>query len=270
MKSAPAREAYPGDIFYLHSKLLERAGKFNDDFGNGSITALPIVQTEAGDITSYIPTNVISITDGQIFTSKTLFNAGHRPAINIPYSVSRVGSTAQRKSLAALTSGMKLIVSNYEEAMKMTRLSGVVSEENKEIIAQGGVLNSLLIQKEFDIISQEISILILSLFKKGYLNYFNNPESIKKIKTILEAFLEHDYVGQELKSLIIKHKLDDEKFELINQQIVLPLIKFQVVSETPEIANEEEFIQLFNDIRNDGIMYSNLVRMMKGDDHGIN
>jgi len=166
MKSAPAREAYPGDIFYLHSKLLERAGKFNQNFGGGSITAIPVVQTEAGDITSYIPTNVISITDGQIFTSKTLFNSGQRPAVDIPYSVSRVGSAAQTKVLSKMAGGMKLQISSYEEAMKMTRLSGTVSEENKETIASGRVLTALLAQPEFDIMRQETGILLLSLYKK--------------------------------------------------------------------------------------------------------
>lgn len=270
MKSAPAREAYPGDIFYLHSKLLERAGKFNNNYGGGSITALPIIQTEAGDITSYIPTNVISITDGQIFTSKTLFNAGHRPAIDIPYSVSRVGSTAQSKALASLSSGLKLQVSQYQEAMKMTRLSGTVSEENKEIISSGKVLTDLLVQPEFDVLEVETGTLILSLFKKGYLNFYQESGEVTFVKQILNDFLAHDYVGQSLKELIQKHSLDGDKFELINTQIILPLLKHHIVLNYPESMKDEQFIKIFNDIRNDGIMYSNLRRKLKGDEYGIN
>lgn len=270
MKSAPAREAYPGDIFYLHSKLLERAGKFNEDFGGGSITALPIVQTEAGDITSYIPTNVISITDGQIFTSKTLFNAGQRPAIDIPYSVSRVGSTAQTKALSKMASGMKLQVSSYEEAMKMTRLSGTVSEENRETIDSGRVLTALLVQPEFDVMKQETGVLLLSLYKRGYLNFYRDASGIKNIKRLLDHFLENDYIGKSLKRLILNHDIDSEKFDLINNQIILPLIKYQIIKEDPEVAKEERFIEIFNKIRNDGIMYVNLQRSVKGDDNGIN
>merc|ERR1712015_446232 len=115
LRRPPGREAYPGDVFYLHSRLLERAAKLSDDLGGGSMTALPIIETQAGDVSAYIPTNVISITDGQIFLESDLFNSGIRPAINVGLSVSRVGSAAQTKAMKQVAGSMKLELAQYRE-----------------------------------------------------------------------------------------------------------------------------------------------------------
>ncbi|MCP4336415.1 MAG: F0F1 ATP synthase subunit alpha [Mycoplasma sp.] len=260
MKSAPAREAYPGDIFYLHSKLLERAGRFNEDFGNGSITALPIVQTEAGDITSYIPTNVISITDGQIFTSKKLFNSGHRPAIDIPYSVSRVGSTAQTKSLSSVSGGLKLTVSQYEEAMKMVRLSGEVSEENADIIESGKVLMALLTQPEADVLDYNTGTLLLFLFKKKYLNFFEKKDEVIYIKNILNKYLLEDFIGKKIREIIIERKIEEENFILILREIILPMIKHYLLKTYSYLRKNEKFYELYKDIRDDGRVLNAITR----------
>lgn len=264
IKSAPAREAYPGDIFYLHSKLLERAGKFIKEYGGGSITALPIVQTEAGDITSYIPTNVISITDGQIFTSKLLFNQGHRPAIDIPYSVSRVGSTAQTKTLAKVAGGLKLTVSQYEEAKKMARLAGEVTEENRDIIDKGRVLMALLVQPEMDVLDYETGALILTLFKKNYLSFFNDSKEIIFIKQLLNKYLKEDILGKKIRSMISEKSVKPEMFELMNREIVLPMVKYHLVQRYPALKRNEKFIELFQSIRDDGRIFKSIERAMKG------
>ncbi len=255
LQSAPAREAYPGDIFYLHSKLLERAGKFNVEYGNGSITALPVIQTEAGDITSYIPTNVISITDGQIFTSKSLFNQGQRPAIDIPYSVSRVGSTAQIKSLAKVAGGLKMLVSQYEEAKKMVRLSGQVSEENKTIIDRGRVFTSLLVQPENNTIDNETGALILTLFRKDYLNFFKKIEEVVYIKKLLGAFLENDFLGQKIKQAFATTDMDKLMVEMMIKEIILPFIKHHLIIKYPHLRKDHDFIKIYGQIRDDGRVY---------------
>lgn len=264
LQSAPAREAYPGDIFYLHSKLLERAGKFNVDFGGGSITALPVIQTEAGDITSYIPTNVISITDGQIFTSKSLFNQGQRPAIDIPYSVSRVGSAAQIKTLSKVAGGLKMLVSQYEEAKKMVRLSGQVSEENKTIIDRGRVFTSLLVQPENDVIDNETGTLILTLFRKDYLNFFKNVEEIIFIKKLLGSFLEQDYLGQKIKAAFAKVDMDKVMIEMMIREIILPFIKHHLVSKYPHLRKDQDFIKVYGQVRDDGRVYNAFKKNIEG------
>ncbi|MCK5946001.1 MAG: F0F1 ATP synthase subunit alpha [Mycoplasmataceae bacterium] len=260
MKSAPAREAYPGDIFYLHSKLLERAGKFTAEFGSGSITAIPIVQTEAGDLTSYIPTNVISITDGQIFTNKQLFNAGHRPAVDIAYSVSRVGSTAQTEALAEVSGGLKLLVSQYNEAKKMARLSSSASEEHQDTIDKGRVLMALLVQPELDVLDYETGALLLSLFKEGHLNFFGKTEEIILIRNILNEFMKNDFLGKRLRTVIKTRKVSEKQYSLYIHEIVLPLIKYYLIEKYPHLKKEEKFIDLYKDVRDDGRVYRNLVR----------
>lgn len=149
LKRSPGREAYPGDIFYLHSRLLERCVKLNKKHGGGSITALPIVETQAGDISAYIPTNIISITDGQIFLSQDLFNAGQRPAINIGLSVSRVGSSCQYKAIKKVSSLMKMEIANFQELESFTQFGSDIDNETKKIIHHGHILMSILKQPQY-------------------------------------------------------------------------------------------------------------------------
>lgn len=146
---APGREAYPGDIFYLHSRLLERSAHLKGELGGGSITALPIVETQAGDVSAYIPTNVISITDGQLFLETDLFASGRRPAINTGLSVSRVGGDAQSKAVKKVGGELKLLLARYEETASFTRFSGETDAGTAKLLAQGRLLESMLVQKRY-------------------------------------------------------------------------------------------------------------------------
>ena len=153
LKRAPGREAFPGDIFYLHSRLLERACHLNKKCGGGSLTALPIVETQAGDITSYIPTNVISITDGQIFLSTDLFNSGQRPAIDSGLSVSRVGSAAQIKAMKKISASIKIQLANYQELLDFSRFGSDLDSSTKAILNHGAILMETLKQKQYSPLS---------------------------------------------------------------------------------------------------------------------
>merc|ERR1711935_1040964 len=137
LRRPPGREAYPGDVFYLHSRLLERAAKLSDEHGGGSLTALPIVETQAGDVSAYIPTNVISITDGQVFLESELFNQGIRPAINVGLSVSRVGSAAQVKSLKQIAGTLKLELAQYREVESFASFASEFDEAPRHTLFRG-------------------------------------------------------------------------------------------------------------------------------------
>lgn len=149
LKRSPGREAYPGDVFYLHSRLLERACRLSSEYGGGSITALPIIETQAGDITAYIPTNVISITDGQIFLQTELFNAGQRPAIDSGLSVSRVGSAAQFKCVKSVAKSLKIELANFHELQAFAQFGSDLDEATKRILVHGNVLMEVLKQNQY-------------------------------------------------------------------------------------------------------------------------
>ncbi len=149
LRRPPGREAYPGDIFYTHSRLLERAARLSDEHGGGSLTAFPIIETKAGDITSYIPTNVISITDGQIYLETDLFNQGFRPAINVGYSVSRVGGAAQTKAMKQIAGELRLELSQYRELAAFAEFSADLDEESKAQLARGDRLMEVLKQDRY-------------------------------------------------------------------------------------------------------------------------
>ncbi len=150
LKRSPGREAYPGDIFYLHSRLLERACRLNEQYGGGSITALPIVETQAGDISAYIPTNIISITDGQIFLMVDLFNAGQRPAVDSGLSVSRVGSSAQFKAMKQVAKSLKIELASYHEMQSFAQFGSDLDSSTKKILSHGAVLMETLKQKQYN------------------------------------------------------------------------------------------------------------------------
>lgn len=166
LRRPPGREAYPGDVFYLHSRLLERAARVNKANGGGSITALPIIETQVGDISAYIPTNVISITDGQIFLSTALFNAGIRPAIDIGLSVSRVGSSAQSKAMKQVAGTLKLELAQYYELESFAKFGSDLDETTKAVLGHGSRIIQLLKQKQFSPLSQVDEIIILLAIKK--------------------------------------------------------------------------------------------------------
>ena len=146
LERSPGREAYPGDVFYLHSRLLERSSKLSDDLGGGSITALPIIETQAGDVSAYIPTNVISITDGQIYLETELFHSGVRPAVNTGLSVSRVGRAAQSKAMQKVSGSLRIDLSQYREMAVFTRFGSDVDESTRKLLDRGRTLTELLKQ----------------------------------------------------------------------------------------------------------------------------
>ncbi len=169
LRRPPGREAYPGDVFYLHSRLLERAARLNQDYGGGSLTALPIIETQAGDIGAYIPTNVISITDGQIFLESDLFNSGVRPAINVGLSVSRVGGSAQTKIMKKVSGTLKLDLATFRELQAFVQFSSDLDKETLKVIEKGKRMVELLKQKEAHPIPFEKQAVMIYIGTKGYL-----------------------------------------------------------------------------------------------------
>jgi F-type H+-transporting ATPase subunit alpha len=170
LRRPPGREAYPGDVFYLHSRLLERAAKMNDANGNGSLTALPVIETQAGDVSAYIPTNVISITDGQIFLETELFYKGIRPAINVGLSVSRVGSAAQIKAMKQVAGRIKMELAQYREMAAFAQFASDLDPATQRLLARGARLTELLKQPQFDPMPVEEQVASIFAGVRGYLD----------------------------------------------------------------------------------------------------
>ena len=168
LRRPPAREAYPGDIFYNHSRLLERSAKLNDELGSGSLTALPIIETQAGDVSAYIPTNVISITDGQIFLETDLFNAGIRPAINAGISVSRVGGNAQTKVIKKLGGGVRLALAQYRELAAFAQFASDLDEATRKQLDRGRLVTELMKQPQYRPLQVNEMALTLFAVNRGY------------------------------------------------------------------------------------------------------
>ena len=171
LRRPPGREAYPGDVFYLHSRLLERAAKMNESRGGGSLTALPIIETQAGDVSAYIPTNVISITDGQIFLESDLFNSGIRPAINVGLSVSRVGGSAQTKAMKKVAGTLRLDLAQYREMAAFAQFASDLDKATQQLLARGQRLTELLKQAQYKPMATEHQVLIIYAGTKGYVDH---------------------------------------------------------------------------------------------------
>ena len=187
LRRPPGREAYPGDVFYLHSRLLERAAKMNDDNGNGSLTALPIIETQAGDVSAYIPTNVISITDGQIFLETELFYQGVRPAINVGLSVSRVGSAAQTKAMKKVAGSIKLELAQYREMAAFAQFGSDLDASTQKLLNRGQRLTELLKQKQFAPMPFEEQVVSIFAGVNGYLD----AVPAKEVTRFEASFLTH-------------------------------------------------------------------------------
>jgi F-type H+-transporting ATPase subunit alpha len=170
LRRPPGREAYPGDVFYLHSRLLERAAKMNDDFGGGSLTALPIIETQANDVAAYIPSNVISITDGQIFLETDLFYQGVRPAMNVGISVSRVGSSAQIRAMRAATGSLKSDLAQYREMAAFAKFGSDLDAATQRLLARGARLTELLKQPQYAPLQAEEQVCVIYAGTRGYLD----------------------------------------------------------------------------------------------------
>ena len=228
LRRPPGREAYPGDVFYLHSRLLERAAKLNDELGGGSLTALPIIETQAGDISAYIPTNVISIPDGQIFLQTELFNAGVRPAVDSGLSVSRVGSAAQTKAMKQVSGSLKLDLAQYHEMLSFSQFGSDLDPVTKATIDHGARLTELLKQGQYSPLTMSQQVLSLFAAKNGYLK--NVP--VEQIKGFEEGM--HKFFAQDKADLIARieaeKKLDADLETALKQAMDEYLQQFQLIS----------------------------------------
>jgi F-type H+-transporting ATPase subunit alpha len=191
LRRPPGREAYPGDVFYLHSRLLERAAKMNDEHGNGSLTALPIIETQAGDVSAYIPTNVISITDGQIFLETSLFFQGIRPAINVGLSVSRVGSAAQTKAMKKVAGSIKLELAQYREMAAFAQFGSDLDASTQKLLARGARLTELLKQPQFNPMPVEEQVASIFAGTQGFLDSVDVKDVVRYEAAML-SFLRSD------------------------------------------------------------------------------
>ncbi len=208
LRRPPGREAYPGDVFYLHSRLLERAAKMSDEFGAGSLTALPIIETQAGDVSAYIPTNVISITDGQIVLDADLFNSGIRPAVNVGLSVSRVGFSASIKAMKQVGGTLKLDLAQYREMAAFAQFGSDLDAASQRLLHRGERLTEMLKQGQYDPMPVEREVLIIFAANEGYLDKLT-IEQIKPFERDLNAYVEsrHKDLLDEIRT---KREISDE------------------------------------------------------------
>ena len=208
LRRPPGREAYPGDVFYLHSRLLERAAKLNDKMGGGSLTALPIIETQAGDVSAYIPTNVISITDGQIFLETELFNQGIRPAVNVGLSVSRVGSAAQTKAMKKVAGSIKLELAQYREMAAFAQFGSDLDASTQKLLNRGSKLTELLKQNQYSPLTMAEQVIIIFSGVKGYLDDLETSNIREfEIKLVDKIKNENDDI---LTSIQENGKIDDK------------------------------------------------------------
>jgi len=232
LRRPPGREAYPGDVFYLHSRLLERAAKLNDKKGGGSLTAIPVIETQAGDISAYIPTNVISITDGQIFLESDLFNSGIRPAINVGNSVSRVGGSAQVKAMKQVAGRLRLDLAQFRELAAFSQFGSDLDKATQQMLAKGERLTEILKQDQYQPLPMEKQVVILFAATNGYLDPYPVPEC-RRYEKELYAFLDARYAGL-LKELAEKKDLKGEPTEKLKAALAEFAEVFQVRTEEPE------------------------------------
>jgi F-type H+-transporting ATPase subunit alpha len=215
LRRPPGREAFPGDVFYLHSRLLERAAKVNDELGAGSLTALPIVETQAGDVAAYVPTNVISITDGQIFLETDLFNSGVRPAINVGISVSRVGGAAQIKATKQVAGTLRLDLAQYRELQAFAQFASDLDESSRKQLERGQRMVEVLKQPPYSPLSPEQQVLIIQAGNLGYLDDLD-PKAVRKFEDDLYPFIEAKY-NSIFENIRNDKKITDETAELIKK-----------------------------------------------------
>ena len=213
LRRSPGREAYPGDVFYLHSRLLERSCRMRDDLGGGSITALPIVETQAGDVSAYIPTNVISITDGQIFLESALFNAGNRPAVNVGLSVSRVGGAAQTKAMKKANANLRIELAQYKDMESFAQFSSDLDAETRRQLEHGKALMEMLKQPLYQPKSDAEQVVILTLASHGMLDEIPTAEQRAKTSAFVRQF--HADVSGTMDAITATGKIGPEQVDTI-------------------------------------------------------
>jgi len=217
LRRPPGREAYPGDVFYLHSRLLERAAKLNDENGGGSLTALPIIETQAGDVSAYIPTNVISITDGQIFLGTELFNQGIRPAVNVGLSVSRVGSAAQTKAMKKVAGSIKLELAQYREMAAFAQFGSDLDASTQKLLNRGSKLTELLKQDQYSPMTVSEQVVTIYAGVKGFLDSIDLSQIRSFEKGLLE--LVKNEKPEILESIQKSGKIEEETDKLLSEVI---------------------------------------------------
>jgi F-type H+-transporting ATPase subunit alpha len=216
LRRPPGREAFPGDVFYLHSRLLERACKLADDLGGGSLTALPIIETQAGDVSAYIPTNVISITDGQIYLESDLFFSGVRPAINVGISVSRVGASAQTKAMKQVAGRLRLDLSQYRELEAFAQFGSELDKATQDTLARGERMVATLNQPQYDPWPMEEQVVALYAGVNGYLDDI----PVAQVPRFQEELREHMRAeGSVLKAIAEKKELTDDLEQRLGEEI---------------------------------------------------
>ena len=212
LRRSPGREAYPGDVFYLHSRLLERSCRMRDDLGGGSITALPIVETQAGDVSAYIPTNVISITDGQIFLESALFNAGNRP-VNVGLSVSRVGGAAQTKAMKKANSNLRIELAQYKDMESFAQFSSDLDAETRRQLEHGKALTEMLKQPLYQPKSDAEQVVVLTLASHGMLDDLPLADQRAKTNAFVRQF--HADVSGTMDAITSTGKITPEQVDTI-------------------------------------------------------
>jgi len=217
LRRPPGREAYPGDVFYLHSRLLERAAKLSDEHGGGSLTALPIIETQGGDVSAFIPTNVISITDGQIFLETELFNQGIRPAINVGLSVSRVGSAAQTKAMKKVSGSMKLELAQYREMAAFAQFGSDLDASTQQLLNRGSKLTELLKQKQYSPMTVAEQVISVFCGVKGYLDNIELKDIAEFEKKIVEKCKSDK--PEIINSILSSGKLEEDTEKLLVEVI---------------------------------------------------
>lgn len=239
LRRSPGREAYPGDVFYLHSQLLERAARVNEANGGGSITALPIIETQAGDISAYIPTNVISITDGQIFMMSDLFNAGQRPAIDAGYSVSRVGSSAQIKAMKQVASSLKLELAQYNEMAAFSQFGSDLDASTKRILAHGKKVLEVIKQPQYSPIDQIDQAIILLAVQNRLINPIPFNEIIR-FKLNLVEYFNRDPHASDLRKILAETKAFDDTLKQNFLYLIAEFVKKFIKSIENYVEKEHE------------------------------
>lgn len=217
LRRPPGREAYPGDIFYIHSKLLERALQYNKNLGGGSLTALPVVETQAGDLSAYIPTNVISITDGQIFLDKDIFNTGQRPAVDVGASVSRVGGDAQVKAMKQFAGKLKLELAQYRELKTFSQFGSDVDEETKKKLDRGARLMEILKQNQGEPLALESQILLIFMVTEGIMDKCEIAKTKETATNVLANLKDSKEIV--VRAIRENRKVDDEEVAQIKGEI---------------------------------------------------
>jgi F-type H+-transporting ATPase subunit alpha len=233
LRRPPGREAFPGDVFYLHSRLLERACKLSDELGGGSLTALPLIETQAGDIAAYIPTNVISITDGQIFLESDLFYSGVRPAVDVGRSVSRVGSSAQTKAMKKVAGRLRLDLSQYRELEAFAQFGSELDPATQRTLARGERMVATLNQPQYDPWPMEEQVVALYAGINGYLDDIPTSDVPRFQEELREYMRADESISKEIRET---GDLPDELAERLNQQIEKFKGAFAVKEEEPLVA----------------------------------